>query len=279
MPAQSPEEFRETNRRFTEWERRLRCGSPDVRLEAAREPPPEPRPLVIEALGRSLAADEDPELSRSVLEALERFGESATPALVIGLRSRERPIRRAAAAALERVGDGRALAELQRAFDRCYDRGSPRSQLAWGLLLLAAGCFQFAFALEDMKLMQGVTGTCLLVWATLRVLAHRSIGKDLRPFASAMAAVTERTMDGRRLPPVSSLLTASRDSVHHDRATRRACADAARRVNRAAERLRSLPVASEAPSPALEELPLPATGRLQAGSDLPRVSLDGRRGG
>jgi HEAT repeat protein len=251
---------------FTYWERALRDGRPEERLNRAQNPPDWPVRRVTNALTRSLE-DARFDVRLAAMASLERMGAVGQPAICGALTSSELDTRLSAADALARMGDQNALEPLNAALYRCYVGKSPMWQsalglLVWGMIgLVAFGVIgKMALSITLLLPLQ------ILLWAWNR----RSKGKEIRAMAAALGQIGERHPQVSLGATTSELRAASRDLLFQDRETRRQCRETATRIQAALRQRREFPIPSQVPAPEMAGLPRPAESAVSA-SGLPRV--------
>lgn len=271
-PAGRQTELTES-RALSEWEKTLRGGFRPDRRAAALDSPHQPHGAVPGALTRALE-DDEVEVRLGAVASMEKLGTAAVPALIVVLSNRHPEVRLAAAAALGRLGDLQARAPLETALERCLRGGRALTIALAGALFAIALLAGVQFWLGDRtSLRLPLLVPQLMVPLSFLLIAgeHRAKARETRALTDALAALAEGTPAAELEATAARLRAASRDPIGYDRATRRACREAASTLELQAERKRSLPLAAGQAGSATN-LPLPAHPGGAAAAELPRVA-------
>ena len=224
---------------------------------------------------------------RAVRE-LEAEGASAVPVLCVVLSARDSELRAAAAAALGRIGDSRALPALARAFRRSLVGRSARRQVLTGIGV-AAGILLAILALAPLLLKlfnaplvadrelgwQGLVVLFVAIAGALYVERVQSAGKACEAIMDALQriAAVDATPELRELLP--DLGVVAGDVLQQEGGTRSAARKTAAAIEAATTSFKNLPLPSNPASPDDTTLPRPARAPAPHAATLPRVNDSG----
>lgn len=203
----------------------------------------------------------------------DRADRDWVPELLLALRDEEPSVHLAAAEALGKVGDERAVAPLTDALRYTFPRRSARTQRAAGILLLVIIAVQVAWVWIG-----GIRITSLFpMLPCINILIsfiseRRTAGAMVRVVAESLACVAEDCPTPSLRSALSDLRIVAADPIQQRAPTRRACREAAARIQELTERIEALPVPVDREQEAPRVLPVPVEGAVPIVAALPRVA-------
>jgi hypothetical protein len=205
----------------------------------------------------------DKDLRGRTAYGLRDKGAAAMPALCEALKDPDLAVRAAAAESLAEIGDARALKPLTEALKGCFDTGSARRQrvisvfVLLGIVVVLIALFMGMVKLGIAAFMAGSWG---MIGNTLTSYHRRQ--RERGPQIQALTAAIDRIAAREPTPELRMLLpeleAVAGDPLLHTASTRAATREVAGRIAALTERIKSMPVAAEAPEVETDQLPIAA---------------------